>query len=70
MMKDSWEPMSTCPLNEPVLLLCDLMMFNQEIVGTIDLYKGTRIRGECIKGDPEYFYRSAIIGWKPLQEEE
>lgn len=55
-----------CPLNKRVHFLCDLSGGNlYEIIGTLTTnpYNGTIIRGECIEGDPDIFYRSAIIMW-------
>lgn len=57
-----------CPLNKRVHFLCDLSGTGStlyEIIGTLTTnpYNGTIIRGECIEGDPDIFYRSAIIMW-------
>ena len=54
-----------CPINKRVHFLCELGSGLYEIVGTLTLnpYNATVIRGECIEGDPDIFYRSDIIGW-------
>ena len=57
-----------CPLNKRVHFLCDLNGKGNtlyEIIGTLTTnpYNGTIIRGECIEGDSDIFYRSAIIMW-------
>lgn len=30
---------------------------------TIVVVNGKKRRGKCIEGDPEYFYRNALIAW-------
>lgn len=57
-----------CPLNKRVHFLCDysrLPTTLHEIVGTLTTnpYNGTIIRGECLEGDPNIFYKSEIIMW-------
>ena len=57
-----------CPLNKRVHFLCDYSgngMTLHEIVGTLTTnpYDGTINRGLCLEGDPDIFYRSAIIMW-------
>ena len=60
------------PLDTPLKLLssddCPLLP-QREYIGTITMYGDGeyRTRGECIDGDPEYFYRSAIVAWKFLE---
>ena len=64
--------MESCPLDTKVRLLSgdgDLLLPRQEFIGTIVDNGRYRTRGECFKGDPEYFYRSAIVAWKPLAYE-
>ena len=59
-----------CPLNTPVLLFAEYMMYQYIFIGTLTInqYDGSITRGQCIKGDPEVFYRSAIKGWKKIDE--
>ena len=56
-----------CPLNKRVHFLCDYSGNGtlHEIIGTLTTnpYNGTINRGLCLEGDPEIFYRSAIIMW-------
>lgn len=59
--------MESCPLDTVVRLLSanDCLCYPQkEFVGTITFNRGQRHRGECYKGDKDYFYRSAIVAWK------
>lgn len=67
---DKWNyNMDECPLDTPVKLLSanDFPILpQQEYVGTITFNGSFKTRGECYIGDPEYFYRSAIIAWKNL----
>lgn len=61
-----------CPLNKKVSFLCDLISGGNlfEIIGTLTTnpYDGTIIRGKCLEGDSDIFYRSAIIGWREIDE--
>ena len=57
-----------CPLNKRIHFLCDLYGTGNtlyEMVGTLTTnpYNGTINRGLCLEGDPDIFYRSAIIMW-------
>lgn len=54
-----------CPINKEVYFLCRYGNAVYEIIGTLttDSHNGTIIRGKCINGDPEIFYRSALIAW-------
>lgn len=64
--------MNQCPLNTKVRLLSanDFPILPQkEFVGTVVFNGNFRAKGECYEGDPDYFYRSAIIAWKPYKEE-
>lgn len=61
--------LNEAPLNTPIKLLSadDLVLPQREYIGTIiDNEKGL-IRGECIEGDSDFFYRSAIVAWKELE---
>ena len=60
------------PLDTPLKLLSGdncLLLPRREYVGTITMHRcgEYRTRGECIDGDPEYFYRSAIVAWKTIE---
>ena len=58
-----------CPLNKPVWLYGESMMFKVIFKGTLTTnpYDGTIIRGECLEGDADMFYRSAILGWRNIE---
>lgn len=61
--------MNECPLDTRVGLLsandCPILP-PMEFIGTITFNGIYKCRGECYKGDPEYFYRSKIIAWKEV----
>ena len=62
--------MESCPLNTEVLLLSsddNIFLPQREYLGTITYNGRFKTRGECIIGDPDYFYRSAMIAWKPCE---
>ena len=64
--------MDSCPLDTKVRLLSsdDCMLLPQmEFVGTLTDNGNYITRGKCYKGDPDYFYRSKIVAWKPYREE-
>ena len=59
--------MDSCPLDTKVCLLSgdgNILLPQQEFIGTITDNGRFRTRGECYSGDPDYFYRSAIVAWK------
>lgn len=65
--------MESCPLDTKVYLLSanDCPILPQvEYVGTITFNGRFKTRGECYKGDKDYFYRSKIIAWKEYTEDE
>ena len=70
---DDWNyNMDYCPLDTKVRLLSsdDCMLLPQmEFVGTLTDNGNYITRGKCYKGDPDYFYRSKIVAWKPYREE-
>ena len=64
------------PHDTPVELLSSddcLLLPQRKYVGTVIRCKredGTfDALGECIEGDPDYFFRSQMIAWRPIQEE-
>lgn len=62
--------MESCPLDTKVCLLSgggNPLLPQQNFVGTITHNGRFKTRGKCYAGDPDYFYRSAIVAWKPLQ---
>ncbi len=69
---DGWNyNMDECPLDTCVHLLSDnkdILLPQMDFVGTItmDINKGYKTRGMCYWGDPDCFYRSEIIAWKPF----
>lgn len=59
--------MDECPLDTKVCLLSDndcFLLPQQEFEGTLTFNGKFITRGECYKGDADYFYRSKIIAWK------
>ncbi len=69
---DGWNyDMESCPLDTKVRLLStDVSLFlpQREYVGTITFNGRFKTRGELYDGDPDYFYRSAIVAWKEYKE--
>ena len=67
-LNNSWNyNLEEAPLNTPIELLSSndcFLLPQMKYIGTITNKGQKRVRGECIKGDPDYFYRSAIIAWK------
>ena len=66
--------LNEAPIDTPIQLLSGddcLLLPQQEFVGTITYgNKNELVRGECLVGDPDYFYRSAIVAWKEYIKEE
>lgn len=60
--------LDSCPLDTKVYLLSkdDFPILPQQVfVGTV-AYRGSfRRKGECFSGNPDYFYRSEMVAWKP-----
>ncbi len=59
----------SCPLDTKVCLLsaeCPLLP-QMEYIGTITFNGRFKVKGECFSGDPDCFYRSAIVAWKQCQ---
>ena len=48
------------PVDTPIYIIDDQ---HKLYVATLTMANGKKCRGECIKGDPEYFYRNALITW-------
>lgn len=64
--------MESCPLDTKVRLLSSddcLLLPQREYIGTITFNGRFKTRGECYGGDPNYFYRSAIVAWKEYKED-
>ena len=62
--------MESCPLDTKVCLLSaddNPLLPQQDFVGTITHNEQFKTRGKCYAGDSNYFYRNAIVAWKPLQ---
>ncbi|HHU55745.1 MAG TPA: hypothetical protein GXZ48_03525 [Acholeplasmataceae bacterium] len=62
--------MNECPLDTVVCLLSkddNILLPEQEFVGTITSNGKFIIRGKCYFGNPDYFYRSAIVAWKTIE---
>ena len=71
-MEKGWNyDMESCPLDTEVRLLssdgCPLLP-QREYVGTVTHNGKSMVNGECHRGDPECFYRSAIVAWKGLEK--
>ena len=63
--------MDACPLDTKVRLLSESdfpLLPQAEYVGTITHNGRFRTRGKYYEGDPDCFYRSAIVAWKPYEE--
>ena len=58
-----WRTMDTCPEYTDVYLKCNLMIDDFVVIGQVG--NGARIKSD---GDPDVFFRSAILFWKPLEE--
>lgn len=60
--------LNEAPIDTPIQLLSrdDSPMFPQQVfVGTLEYgHTNELIRGKCLVGDPDYFYRSAMVAWK------
>lgn len=57
-----------CPQNTPVYLISS----NHRLyIGTTyyDKERKDWFRGECLQGDPDCFYREAIVNWAFLEKE-
>ena len=64
--------MDSCPLDTKVYLLSSndcFLLPQREYVGTITHNGKFKTRGECYSGNPDYFYRSAIVAWKPFEQQ-
>ena len=63
-----------CPLNKRIHFLCNYSGNGTllEFVGTLTLnpYTSQITRGECFEGDPDLFYRSAIVYWAEYRTDE
>ena len=71
-MSDWNYDMDSCPLDTKVYLLSSndcFLLPQREYVGTITHNGRFKTRGECYSGDPDYFYRSAIVAWKPFEQQ-
>ena len=69
-MSDWNYDMESCPLDTKVHLLSSddcFLLPQREYVGTITHNGRFKTRGECYSGDSDYFYRSAIVAWKPSE---
>ena len=69
-MSDWNYDMESCPLDTKVHLLSSddcFLLPQREYVGTITHNGRFKTRGECYSGDPDYFYRSEIVAWKPFE---
>lgn len=66
--------MDSCPLDTKVCLLSSdkgfIFLPQREYVGTLTFNGRFVTRGELYEGDPDLFYRSAIVAWKPYVAEQ
>lgn len=65
--------LNEAPIDTPIQLLSrddSPILPQQEFVGTITYgHKNELTRGKCLVGDPDYFYRSAMVAWKDIQND-
>lgn len=54
--------MEKCPLDTPVVLIDE---YSNAYLGTITKTYGRLVRGECLYGNAELFYRNKIVAWEP-----
>lgn len=63
--------MDSCPVDTKVQLLssdgCPLLP-QREYIGTVTYNGKSMVNGECYRGDPEFFCRSAIVAWKGMEK--
>lgn len=61
-----------CPVNKRVHFLCGLGNSLFEIIGTLTYnpYRGTIVRGQCLEGNEDIFYRGEIIAWATYATDE
>ena len=62
-----YENFENAPLNTPIYLIS---RSHHLYIGTITIANGIYYRGECLKGDPDSFYREAIVDWAYLEKNE
>lgn len=64
--------LNEAPIDMPIQLLSrndSPILPQQEFVGTITYgHKNELTRGKCLVGNPDYFYRSAMVAWKEIKE--
>ena len=64
--------LNEAPIDTPIQLLSrndSPILPQQEFVGTITYgHRNELVKGECLVGNPDYFYRSAIIAWKEIKK--
>ena len=54
------------PQNKPIYLIDN---YHNLYIGTVYKKNGVWYRGECLKGDPDCFYRFAIVNWAIINKE-
>lgn len=63
--------LNEAPIDTPIQLLSrndSPILPPQEFVGTITYGRKDELtRGKCLVGDPDYFYRSAMVAWKEIE---
>ena len=62
------ERFDNCPIDTPIYLISDS---HNLYIGTVSLSPWdhkTLIRGECIEGDPDSFYREGFYDWAYIRE--
>jgi len=70
-LNNSWNyNLEEAPLDTPIELLSSndcFLLPQMKYIGTIiSNGRGDRVRGNCIEGDPDYFYRSDLIAWRSI----
>lgn len=59
------DPFINAPEKTPIYLMGSN---NRLYIGTIVKINGEWYRDECLKGDPDEFYRTTIIAWAYINE--
>lgn len=60
-----WRDIKDCPSFTDVYLKCKLIRNILVCVGQLNMIEGCKVKSDV---DPDIFFRSKIIGWKPIRE--
>lgn len=64
--EDNWNPINTAPSYADIYLRCQLMMDEYICIGQVNTERMSRVKSNV---DPDVFFRSKVLGWKPLNLE-